>query len=168
MVELDKESLRRLDTWIGLIARALRPDAPVASTADGLRLGHKGSLSISADGWYDFEASVGGRDALSLIRHLRGCSAEAAAAWARGWLLRHLGDGDFAAAESAEHAADAAEEAAERRAAWARDILEEAVDPLGTLAEMYLRSRGLDRTSEGFTGQVSGVVEKSATSGALT
>jgi hypothetical protein len=136
MVELDKESLR-----IGQIARALRPDAPVASTADGLRLGRKGSLSITAtDGWFDHEAKKGGRDALSLIRHLRGCSAEATAAWARGWLVQHLGDGDFAADGTAE---DTAEEAAERRAAWARRILEEAVDPPGTPAETYLRSRGL-------------------------
>jgi hypothetical protein len=142
MVELDKQSLRRLDTWIGQIARALRPDAPVASTADGLRLGRKGSLSITAtDSWYDHEAHKGGRDALSLIRHLRGCSAEAALLWARGWLIQHLGDGDFAAGGTAE---DAAEEAAERRAAWARRILEEAVDPLGTPAETYLRSRGLE------------------------
>ena len=142
MVELDKELLRRLDTWVGQIAQALRPDAAVASTADGLRLGRKGSLSITAtDGWYDHEAHKGGRDALSLIRHLRGCSAEAAVSWARGWLIQHLGDGDFAAGGTAE---DAAEEAAERRAAWARRILEEAVDPLGTPAEMYLRSRRLE------------------------
>ena len=47
MVELDKESLRRLDTWSGQIARAIRPDAPVATTADGLRLGRKGSLSVA-------------------------------------------------------------------------------------------------------------------------
>jgi hypothetical protein len=98
MVELDKESLRRLDTWIGVIAGALGPDAPVASTTDGLRLGRKGSLSISADGWYDFEASVGGRDALILIQHLRGRSAEDAAYFALDWLGRYLGDGDFAAA----------------------------------------------------------------------
>ena len=142
MVELDKESLRRLDTWTGQIAQVLRPDAPVACTTDGLRIGRKGSLSITADArWYDHETGEGGHDALSLIRHLRGCSAEAAVSWARGWLVQHLGDGDFAAGEIAE---DAAEEAAERRAAWARRVLEEAVDPLGTPAELYLRSRGLE------------------------
>lgn len=67
-----RKSLRRLNTWIGQIARALRPDEPVAAMADGLRFGRKGSLAITADGWYDFEASEGGRDALSLIGHLRG------------------------------------------------------------------------------------------------
>jgi putative DNA primase/helicase len=140
MVELDKESLRRLDTWIGQIARALRPDAPVASTADGLRLGRKGSLSITAtDGWYDHEAGKGGRDALSLIRHLRACSHDAAFFWARGWLEQHLGDGDF----SAEVDAEAAAQVAARRTAWATQVLDDATHPLGTPAEAYLQSRGL-------------------------
>ena len=62
---LDAESLRRLNTWIVQIAEELRP-APVASTADGWRIGRKASLSITADGWYDFEASVGGRDGAML------------------------------------------------------------------------------------------------------
>jgi hypothetical protein len=119
---LDGEALRRLNTWIAAIAQVLRPDAPVAHTTDGLRLGRKGSLSITTDGWYDHEAHRGGRDALTLIQHLLlGRSAEAAAAWARGWLVQHLGDGDFAADGTAE---DAAEEAAERWAAWASRILE--------------------------------------------
>jgi hypothetical protein len=140
MAELDKESLRRLDTWIGLIARALRPDAPVASTADGLRIGRNGSLSITAvDGWYDHEAGKGGRDALSLIRHLRGCSAEAAIFWARGWLEQHRGDGDLHVEVDVEPAV----EADERRAAWATQVLDDATDPLGTPAESYLHSRGL-------------------------
>jgi hypothetical protein len=139
MVELDKESLRRLDTWISLIARGLRPDAPVASTADGLRLGRKGSLSITAaDGWYDHEAGKGGRDALSLIRHLRGCSAEAAVLWAREWLEQHPGDG----ALHAEVDAEAAAEASARRMAWATHVLDDATDPLGTLdSAEYERER---------------------------
>ena len=139
MVELDKESLRRLDTWIGLIARALRPDAPVASTADGLRLGRKGSLSISADGWYDFEAPVGGRDALTLIQYLRGRSAEDATYFALDWLGRHPGDGDFAAAAHSEAAADAAA----KRVLWATRILDDVVDLPGTPGDTYLRKRGL-------------------------
>lgn len=100
---LDAESLRRLNTWTGAIAQILRPEAPLTRTAEGIRLGRKGSLSITAaDGWFDHEAGKGGRDALSLICHLRECSAEAAAAWARGWLVQHLGDGDFAAGGTAE------------------------------------------------------------------
>jgi hypothetical protein len=160
MVELDKESLRRLDTWIGVIARALRPDAPVASTTDGLRLGRKGSLSISADGWYDFEASVGGRDALILIQHLRGRSAEDAAYFALDWLGRYLGDGDFAAAADSEAAADAAA----KRVLWATRVLDDVVDLPGTPSETYLRKRGLlppypPARQSGFRINVAGPVE---------
>ena len=63
---LDAESLRRLNTWTWAIAQALRPDAPFARTAEGIRLGRKGSLSITADArWFDHEVGTGGRDALS-------------------------------------------------------------------------------------------------------
>ena len=140
MVELDKESLRRLDTWIGQIARALRPDAPVAATADGLRLGRKGSLSVAHEGrWFDHEAHKGGRDALSLIRHLRGRSAEDTTYFALDWLGRHPGDGDFAAAADSEAAADTAA----KRMLWATRVLDEVVVLPGTPGEIYLRKRGL-------------------------
>jgi hypothetical protein len=138
---LDDEDLRRLNTWTGGIAHHLLPEAPVAFTQEGLRVGRKGSLKIAADGhWHDFEAGKGGPDTLSLIRHIKDCSAAEAVAWARTWLDRHPGGGEL----SADVAVEAAAEAGERRAAYARQILEEAADPLGTPAETYLRSRGLE------------------------
>lgn len=134
------EDRRRLNTWAGVIAQALRPDAPIALTPEGLRVGRKGSLAITAaDGWFDHECGNGGRDAISLIRHLRGCTAAEAAAWAQDWLDRHPGEREL----SADGAAEAAAEASERRAAYARQILDEAVDPAGTAAAAYLESRGL-------------------------
>ena len=64
---LDADDLRRLDTWAGAIAQHLRPEAPVAYTPEGLRLGRKGSLAITAaDGWYDHEAGKAGSSAISI------------------------------------------------------------------------------------------------------
>src|SRR5512132_1443018 len=91
---LSPEELERIGSWAGAIAQELRPEAPVASTPEGLRLGRKGSLAISTtEGWYDHEAGTGGRDVLSLIRHLRGGTAAEAAAWACDWLDRRAGAG---------------------------------------------------------------------------
>ena len=129
---ISPEEIRRLNSWAGVIAQSLRPEAPVARTADGLRIGRKGSLSITADAtWYDHETGKGGHDALSLIRHLRGCSSEAAIFWARGWLEQHLGDGDL----HVEVDAEAVAEASARRTAWALQVLDDATDPFGTPAE---------------------------------
>jgi hypothetical protein len=41
--QFDPAELVRLNTWAGAIAQALRPDAPIALTAEGLRIGRKGS-----------------------------------------------------------------------------------------------------------------------------
>src|SRR5512147_528049 len=137
---ISPEEIRRLNSWAGGIAQSLRPEAPVARTPDGLRIGRKGSLSITADAtWYDHETGKDGYDALSLICHLRGCSSEAAIFWARGWLEQHLGDGDL----HVEVDAEAIAEASARRTAWALQVLDDATDPPGTPAEAYLRSRGL-------------------------
>ena len=58
---ISPDEIRRLDSWTGVIAQSLRPEAPVARTADGLRIGRKGSLSITAGAtWYDHQANKGG------------------------------------------------------------------------------------------------------------
>ncbi len=138
--KLDTEELPRLNTWAAAIAQHVRPEAPVAYTAEGLRIGRKGSLAINADGkWHNHEAGQGGSETLSLIRHIKDCSAAEAVAWARTWLDQHPGEGEL----SADGAVEAAAEAGERRAAYARQILDEALDPSGTPAEAYLCSRGL-------------------------
>lgn len=139
--KLHREELRRLHTWAAAIAQHLRPEAPVAYTAEGLRIGRKGALAIKVDSsWFDHQAGKGGRDAITLIRHLKNCNISEAATWAREWLDAHRGDGDL----NTDGAVEAAAEAGERRAAYARQILEEALDPSDTPAEAYLRSRGLE------------------------
>ena len=126
------EEIRRLNSWAGVIAQSLRPDSPFARTAEGIRLGRKGSLSITADArWFDHEVGTGGHDALSLIRLLRGCSSEAAIFWALRWLEQHLGDCDL----HVEVDAEAVAETSARRTAWALQVLDDATDPFGTPAE---------------------------------
>jgi hypothetical protein len=135
---LDPDENERLDTWIGMIAQDLRPGAPVAATPDGLRVGRKGSLAVTAaDGWYDHEASKGGRDTLSLIAHLRSCKPAGAVLWARTWLAEHPGHGDLSAD------AVASTDAGERRSTYTRQVLDETGDPLATPAEAYLQGRNL-------------------------
>ena len=46
---ISPEEISRLRPRAGVIAQSLRPEAPVARTADGLRIGRKGSLSITVD-----------------------------------------------------------------------------------------------------------------------
>src|SRR4029453_17717159 len=88
---------------------------------------------------FDHEAGKGGKCALSLVRHLQGSTAAEAITWAQDWLHRHPGDGEL----NAEGAAEAAAEAGERRSAWARQILDEAIDPTDTPAATYLESRAI-------------------------
>jgi hypothetical protein len=100
---LDAEDLRRLWTWVAAIVQHLRPNAPMAEMPDGLRFGAKGSLAIALNGeWFDHEAGEGGRNAVSLIRHLQECSVPEAIAWARAWLEQHPGEGEFKPGDGAE------------------------------------------------------------------
>jgi hypothetical protein len=43
-MQLDPEEAERLDSWLPAIAQELRP-GPVAPTAEGIRIGRKGSLA---------------------------------------------------------------------------------------------------------------------------
>jgi hypothetical protein len=71
---------------------------------------------------------------------LKNCSGAEAVAWARIWLDQHRGSGELSADAAAERAA----EASEHRAAYARQVVDDALDPSGTPVEAYLCSRGLE------------------------
>jgi hypothetical protein len=88
-MQLEYEDVARLDSWIATIAQELRP-GPVMPTAEGQRLGRKGSLALTTTAlWHDHQAGKGGHGALSLIQHLRQCGAAAAGYWAAAWLDAH-------------------------------------------------------------------------------
>jgi uncharacterized protein DUF3631/Toprim domain-containing protein len=89
--------------------------------------------------WYDHEARRGGRGPTTLVAYLLAISATKACDWCRDWLAQHPGDGSLDGTGAAEAAADASE----RRASWARQILNESVAPADTPAAAYLESRGI-------------------------
>ena len=133
---LSRAEIARPDTWISAIAAFLKPED--AAEDDGAEL-RFGSLCLSADGkWYRWSASKGGKGALSLIAHLRGCSELEAAVWARQWLSEHPGDGE-ALDSISDH-----DKAARRTANLERILTESVEDTSDTAAEAYLRSRGLE------------------------
>lgn len=137
-MRLEPEDVERLDSWIAVIAQELRP-GPVMPTAEGRRLGRKGSLAVATTAlWHDHQAGKGGRGALSLIQHLRQCDAAGAGYWAAAWLDAHPGLGDFAADTAA-----ASSENNGWRADFVAQVLTEATDPIGSPAEVFLRGRGL-------------------------
>jgi hypothetical protein len=132
---LSRAEIARLDTWISAVAAYLKPED--AAEYDGAEL-RFGSLCLSADGkWYRWSASKGGRGALSLIVHLRGCSELEAVFWARQWLSAHPGDGE------ALHSISDHDKAARRTTNLERILTESIEDTSGTAAEAYLRGRGL-------------------------
>jgi hypothetical protein len=133
---LSQAEIARLNTWIGAIAASLKPEDAAEYDGAELRLG---SLCLSADGkWYRWSANKGGRGALSLIAHLRGCSELEAVFWARQWLSAHPSDGK-ALDSISDH-----DKATRRAANLERILTESAEDTSGTAAEAYLRGRGLE------------------------
>jgi putative DNA primase/helicase len=131
--------LERLNTWLPETAAALRPGAPVKARPDGgVRIGNKGALALGPGTglWYDHEAGEGGRDALSLIRHL---GAPNPAEWASLFLTEHEGTGSLT-----DDPSDHALEALEASSAAARYFLDAATPVADTPAAAYLAGRGVD------------------------
>jgi hypothetical protein len=137
---------RRLDTYIVEIACALRPEAPSTASADGIRVGHQGSLWIRPDAsWFDFEGDVGGSNALALIAYLldidrHDTSPVATTQFARRWLVDHPGEGSF---RPAPFDPSQLTRKAQLRAQFAEQVLRARQDVSGTAAERCLNSRGL-------------------------
>ena len=129
----------RLNTWLPEIATALRPGAPMKAQPDGgVRIGAKGALSLGPGTglWYDHAAGEGGRDALSLIRHL---GTENPSDWISRFLADHDGIGSLS---------DAQDEFAESQNEASRLTMDHFVNqsqPIeGTAAEAYLQGRGIN------------------------
>jgi Protein of unknown function (DUF3631) len=100
----------RLDSYIVDIAAEAR-GTPVPDGEGNFRFGSaRGALCVYATGQYhDFSGGERehGRDALGLIDHLY--PNQDAVIWARDWLARHPGHGDFKSDQSADAADDFAE-----------------------------------------------------------
>jgi hypothetical protein len=135
MSKLSLIELERLNSWLPEIVAEFRPDSPVKYLPDGsVRIGSKGSIKVGPEAglWYDFEAGVGGRDALSLVRHLNPGDP---GVWIQKFLSDHVGNG----ALDGDPAGDTVG-ALEASAAAAQHFIDQGGPVEGTLAEVYLRT----------------------------
>jgi hypothetical protein len=132
----------RLRTWAVEIAQArLPPDAQRQDRGGDWRFTKSGGLSIAkrSGAWYSYTADTGGYDTVRLIEFLRGCDRTEAEQWAAAWLASHPGTGSCDGAEDD----DASQAAAQVKAIRAKEVIDAAVAADRTLAETYLRSRGI-------------------------
>ncbi len=137
--DLRLPELERLNSWLPQIATAIREGSPVKECPDGsVRIGNKGSLVLGPGSglWYDHEAGEGGRDAVSLIRHL---AVDNPTEWTARFLSDHKGKGN-----QTDDPSDQAIEALEASSAAARYFLDAATPLADTPAAAYLAGRGID------------------------
>jgi hypothetical protein len=138
----DKAQQAHLNSQIANIALDLRKNTSNYIDGDGeLRLGRRGSLAINPNGcWYDNEAVVGDRGAISLTTHLM----DASPAEVRQYLTQRLAmpRGTFAA----NLISDAEQEAKDRKnAEYAHEVLQRDVAVIPNNATYkYFTGRGLD------------------------
>jgi phage/plasmid primase-like uncharacterized protein len=112
------------------------------------RWGRKGSFSLRLTGekrgrWYDFEAGKGG-DPLALIQSSEILDVRGALGWAKVWLGLDRGtikSGHSVPAQRTHAPSSKTEE--DRKCAYALRLWEEAKPVFGSVAESYLRNRGI-------------------------
>ncbi len=127
----------RLDTFMVEIAEEITDESSSQQSDGSFRIGAGRSLSISAQAgmWYDHSASVGGWNALSLIKHL---GERNPGKWAAKFLSKRTGVGSVSA-DSGDNQTDICE--------TSRAVIKHLVDTAtaleGTAAETYLESRGI-------------------------
>jgi hypothetical protein len=137
-----REDQARLATWAPEIAEALLPPGAQRQDRGGdWRFSHAGGLSIAkhSGAWFSHAEGVGGYSTVRLIEHLRQCDRAEAEQRATAWLASHAGAGSCDGSNDAQDS----KAAAQVNAARAQEIIAGAVSAEGTVAEVYLRSRGL-------------------------
>jgi hypothetical protein len=133
----------RLATWAAEIAETLLPlGAARQDRGSDWRFTHAGGLSIAkrSGAWFSHALGAGAYSAVSLIELLRQCARAEAEQWAVAWLAGNPGTG------SCDGSDDAADSQAARlaNAFRAREIIAASVSAGDSVAETYLRSRGLN------------------------
>jgi putative DNA primase/helicase len=126
----------RLRSWIAEIIEALIEGVRWRQEGDEKRALNQGGLTINVRSgcWYNHSTGEGGWSALSLIEFLNRDGRAEAESWAAAWLNNHPGRGSCATAD---------DDIEIEHAIAARDILYRLIEPAGTPAETYLRSRGI-------------------------
>ena len=142
---------------IEALAETLLGERSATSTRSTLRFGSKGSLAVELAGrkrgvWFSHEAGEGGGP-IELIRHVHGCSFDAAVTWARNW----IGQADEAPRPRPRRTADDTSADSERQAkiANAGRLWMEGGPVAGTLGERYLvDARRIPAPPSGWPGMV--------------
>lgn len=123
------------------LLQRLYPEKPAYQLHGGWRVGNHGSLSVSVEGvFYDHEAGVGG-DLLDLIQHALRCDFLTALHWVQGFLgsvpvtMTRKEFSDTVKKDSGLRDRERMDKALQL---WRKGML-----PQGTLAETYLRNRGI-------------------------
>ena len=141
----------RLNTLLPEIVVNVRPDTPIKPQADGsVRVGNKGALVVGpgAGLWYDHEASTGGHSADSLLKHL---GIRNPGKWGKAFLVEHHGVGSLKVdpEDTSDNKQEASRLAIEHFVSHMQPVI-------GTPAEPYLKSRGINRPypdNLGYVGQ---------------
>jgi hypothetical protein len=138
---LDDNDYARLCSWLSEIAIELSPPGVRVRRFGGeTRIGRKGSLVIYDDGhWHSYEADEGGQDPRSLIEFLRpGFGIVEVRQLAVSWLRAHPSNGSGGTFSN-----DSSRNLDAEHTALCKQVLNDMVPNSGTLAETYLRSRGI-------------------------
>jgi hypothetical protein len=139
--QLTAAESERADSWLPDFAGMCLTDPEWVLEGDERKYKSTAGLHINmaGKGWYDHGADVGGRTAIGLVMHLKGCSYPQAVQRVAAFLAVSPGTGPCGVGNPNDdegHPASAAE---------CRDVLARIREDLaGTASEIYLRSRGLE------------------------
>ena len=124
---------------LGEVVQSLFTDKIITKHGNSFRVGNKGSLIIQSDGlFFDHEAGLGG-DVFDLIKHALHCDFKAALDWANSF----IGNAPVTIAKPAIIKQSPVINENERIAKALR-LWRASLSLQGTLAETYLRNRGLN------------------------
>jgi hypothetical protein len=132
----------RLRSWVFEVVEALVEGITWRQEGAERRAIGQAGLTINTKHrcWYHHGLGRGHWSVLPLIELLRNCNRQEALSWASAWLQSHVGRGQVGDA-----GAEDDDNVVPGNAAYAKELLERAVDPAGTAAD-YLRSRGITGT----------------------
>ena len=130
--------LERANTWFIEIVETIVENVQWCREGDECRAVGHGGLSINTRKgcWHQHSTGNEGWSVVPLVMHLKGYDNAAATEWVEVFLRAHPGTGRAIAGEHDQ-------EREIESAALTQAIIDKLLDPTGTPAEVYLRSRGI-------------------------
>ena len=133
----------RLRTWSVEIAATLLPPGSLRQDrGSDWRFSKTSGLSVAkrSGAWFHHTDGVGSYSTIRLIERLRSCDRAEAEQWAVAWLASHPGTGSCDGTDDAEDS----QAASQVNALRAKAITNAVIPAEGTVAETYLRARGIE------------------------